>query len=120
MSVDYSALITIGFKVTVDELKEAYEFKEQNGEDADAWFEFLVDNDRLIQFDCYRDPEFYIYAVPEKTDMIGEGQVTPVSTVWSGLNYRTYESFIDQFKKDFPMVDMETHQLDVYMGLRVC
>lgn len=119
MSVDYNALITIGFKVTSEEVFEAYKAKKAAGKDADAWFDSLIDNDRLIQFDCYRAAEFYIYAVPEKTNTIGEGRVTSVSDVWSNLNYCQYEDFINQFKEDFPMIDITTHQLDVFMGLRV-
>ena len=123
MSVDYRALITIGFKVTADEVSKAYERKEQTGEDADHWYENLVDNDRLIQFDCYRDPEFYIYAVPEKTHTVDEGECMSVMDTWSKLNYATYQDFIEEFKRDFNDGSpdfMEHHQLDVYMGLKVC
>ena len=122
MSVDYRALITIGFKVTAEEVSQAYIRKEQAGEDADAWYENLVDNDRLIQFDCYRDPEFYVYAVPEKTHTVDEGECISVMSTWSKLNYVTYEDFIEEFKRDFDDGSenfMENHQFDVYMGLKV-
>lgn len=122
MSVDYRALITIGFKVTAEEVSKAYIRKERAGEDADAWYENLVDNDRLIQFDCYRDPEFYVYAVPEKTHTVDEGECISVMSTWSKLNYATYEDFIEEFKRDFDDGSenfMENHQFDVYMGLKV-
>ena len=122
MSVDYRALITIGFKVTAEEVSQAYIRKEQAGEDADTWYENLVDNDRLIQFDCYRDPEFYVYAVPEKTHTVDEGECISVMSTWSKLNYTTYEDFIEEFKRDFDDGSenfMENHQFDVYMGLKV-
>lgn len=123
MSVDYRALITIGFKVTAEEVSKAYTRKEQAGEDADAWYENLMDNDRLIQFDCYRDPDFYVYAVPEKTHAVGEGECISVMDVCNKLNYVTYEGFIEEFKRDFDDGSedfIENHQFDVYMGLKVC
>ena len=121
MSVDYRALVTVGFQVTVDEVAAVIEYKDQRGEDGDAWFEHLIDNDMLIQLDCYRDPEFYIYAIPEKTITVEEGCCVSILDMWSNLNFHTHQEFIDQFKKDFgPVVDIYSHQLDVFMGLKVC
>ena len=123
MSVDYRALITIGFKVTAEEVAAVVERKNAAGEDGDGWYENLVDNDRLIQLDCYRDAEFYLYAVPEKTHTVEEGECISVGDVWSRLNYNEYQDFIQEFRKDFCVPEdyefMMDHQLDVFMGLRV-
>ena len=123
MSVDYISLATVGFKVTADEVKNAIEYKDSHGEegDGDIWFENLVDNDILVQLDCYGDPEFYIYAMPEKTVTVGEGCAISILDIMSNLNYRECQGFIDQFREDFgPVINMFTHQLDVFMGLKVC
>lgn len=121
MSVDYNAILAVGFLVTVDEVRAAIEYKDAHGENGDDWFDDLMSDGRLIQFDCYRDAKEYLLAAPGSVHRLSEGECSSMMGAWSRFNFIKYKEFIEQFMRDFgPVVDMETHQLDIYMGLQVC
>lgn len=117
MSVSYSAVAAVGFLVTAEELKQGYEIMEAMGKDAGEWQDTLFDN-YLITLDGYDSySDYYIFTTNYQE--VGEGSCTSILQLSRGINYVTYSDLIDTFKQYFPYLPAETHQLDLFVGLKV-
>ena len=117
MSVSYSTVTAVGFAITGEELKQGYEIIEAMGKDAGEWQDTLFDN-YLITLDCYNSlSDYYIFAT--ESQEVGEGCCTSILELSRGINYRNYSDLINLFKEFFPALSTETHQLDLFVGLKV-
>lgn len=110
MSVEYAAIICVGFKVTQEEVD-----KMKSMLDEEEFFD--VYDEYLVAMDGWADSCDWIFY----SDMshVGEGDILSASDLLHKVDYEKYKDFIATFNKYFPFVDKETHQLDVWIGLRV-
>ena len=115
--IDYSTVLVLGIKIPYEDFQKAYENKVAAGEDADQWYEDLVDHSKLLWFDRYSDPEYYIYAVPGHVRHLKAGECVPIREMWQDVNIpESCQAFIEEFMDTFPGV----HPIfDVYAGLQV-
>ena len=110
MSVEYAAIICVGFKVTQEEVN-----KMKSMLDEEEFFD--VYDEYLVAMDGWADSCDWIFY----SDMshVAEGNTLSASDLLHKVDNEKYKDFIETFYKYFPFVDKETHKLDVWIGLRV-
>ena len=117
MSVSYSAVAAVGFMITGEELKQGYEIMEAMGKDAGERQDTPFGN-YLITLDCSNSlSDYYIFFLD--CYLVGEVCCTSILELSRGINYRNYSDLINLFKEFFPALSTETHQLDLFVGLKV-
>lgn len=107
MSVEHSAIMGVGFKLTEDEVMQLRDMI------SDDEFDDIYDK-YLHCLDSWGGDCDYLFS--DNVKGVDEGCLISVLELAHNINYNNYKDLINAFNRYFPFVDKETHQLDLWLG----